>query len=196
MTNLTTQASLTLPFWVKPFLDQWTAPLNSSQERLRLAIALARENVEQKTGGPFASVIVETASSALVSVGVNVVVPGHTSLAHGEIVALLMAQQAWGTHDLAEVGRPALTLATNAQPCVQCYGAILWSGVKHVLQGARGSDVEALTGFDEGPLPRDWEGEWLKRGITLEKDILRDEACEVLSRYRSSGAPIYNPGRS
>ena len=196
MSNLTTQAHVTLPSWVQPFLEQWKSPLESSQDRLRLANALARENVERGTGGPFASVIVESASSALVAVGVNVVVPGHTSLAHGEIVALLLAQQAWGTHDLAAEGRPALTLATNAQPCVQCYGAILWSGIKHVLQGARGSDVEALTGFDEGPLPQDWEGEWRKRGITLERDILRDDACEVLKRYQSLGAPIYNPGRS
>ncbi len=196
MQTLTTQGRLELPSWVKPFIEQWPSSLETSADRMRLAVALAHENVVRGTGGPFASVIVETKSSALVAVGVNLVVPGHTSLAHGEIVALFMAQQAWGTHDLGEAGRPALTLVTNAQPCIQCYGAIFWSGVKQVIQGARGSDVEELTGFDEGPLPQNWEEEWLKRGITLERDVLRQDACEALRLYQTSGAPIYNPGRS
>jgi tRNA(Arg) A34 adenosine deaminase TadA len=83
-------------------------------------------------------------------------------------------------------------MATTSQPCIQCYGALIWSGIRSVLVGARGSDVEELVGFDEGPVPEDWVGQWAKRGITAQTDVLREEACDVLRAYKISGAPVYN----
>ncbi|NNM68087.1 MAG: nucleoside deaminase [Spirochaetales bacterium] len=160
---------------------------------MRLAIDLSRENLVQGTGGPFGAAVFELPAYRLVSVGVNVVVPQHTSLAHAEILALLLAQEALLTHDL---GKRRLELVTSSQPCLQCYGAIFWSGLSRVVTGARAKDVEALAGSDEGPLPQDWEGEWRKRGISLETDVMRVQACAVLQAYQESGAPIYNPARS
>jgi tRNA(Arg) A34 adenosine deaminase TadA len=184
--------TLTLPEWVSPFLQGWAGALDSPQGRMRLAVALSAENVARGTGGPFAALVTEVGTHRIVAAGVNVVVPQHTSLAHGEIVALLMAQAALETHDLGDSALPALEMATTSQPCIQCYGALIWSGIRKVLVGARGSDVEALVGFDEGPVPADWVGQWAIRGIDTEVDVLRDEACAVLRAYKASGAPVYN----
>ena len=159
---------------------------------MRLAVALSAENVRLGTGGPFAAVVFEAVSGRVVSAGVNVVVPQNASLAHGEVVALLLAQEALRTHDLGRRGLPELQLATTGQPCIQCYGALIWSGVRHVLVGARGEDVESLVGFDEGPVPADWVEQWARRGIETRVDVLRAEACAVLSAYKASGAPVYN----
>ena len=78
-------------------------------------------------------------------------------------------------------------LATSAQPCCQCYGATVWAGVDELLIGARTEDVEALTEFDEGPLPADWIGELNKLGIAVQRDILRDRAREVFKLYAQYG---------
>jgi hypothetical protein len=60
-----------------------------------------------------------------------------------------------------------------------------------LLIGARSEDVVALTTFDEGPLPADWVHELERRGVTVVRDLCRDEACDVLRMYRDSGGPTY-----
>ena len=109
-----------------------------------------------------------------------------------EETAIMVAQEALGTHDLGHQKLGVLEMATTSQPCIQCYGALIWSGIRRVLVGARGEDVETLVGFDEGPVPEDWVGQWALRGIETRVDVLRDEACEVLRAYKASGAPVYN----
>jgi tRNA(Arg) A34 adenosine deaminase TadA len=68
-----------------------------------------------------------------------------------------------------------------------CYGALMWAGIDELLIGARADDVQTLAGFDEGPLPVDWRGELERRGIAVQADLRRDEACDVLRRYGESG---------
>jgi tRNA(Arg) A34 adenosine deaminase TadA len=84
-----------------------------------------------------------------------------------------------------------ITLATSSQPCCQCYGATVWAGIDRLLIGARAEDVEALTEFDEGPLPADWVGELNARGIEVVRDIERDAARAVLRAYGETGGAKY-----
>ena len=79
------------------------------------------------------------------------------------------------------------TLATSSQPCAMCYGAMFWAGIDELLIGARAEDVQSLAGFDEGPLPADWQGELHKRGIAVQADLAREAACDVLRDYGSGG---------
>ncbi|HEX7025091.1 MAG TPA: hypothetical protein VF187_09775, partial [Gemmatimonadales bacterium] len=58
--------------------------------RMRLAIALSRENVVQGSGGPFAAAIFERESGRLIAVGVNSVTRLNNCVLHGEIVAFMM----------------------------------------------------------------------------------------------------------
>jgi tRNA(Arg) A34 adenosine deaminase TadA len=157
--------------------------------QIALAIELARRNVEHATGGPFGAAVFDDAGG-LVAVGVNRVEPLQSSLAHAEIVALVAAQQKLGRARLNEDGR-RYTLATSAQPCCQCYGAIVWAGIDELLIGARTEDTESLAYFDEGPLPADWIGELERRGIRVVRDLGRDRARAVLATYATQGRARY-----
>ncbi|QDE40775.1 nucleoside deaminase [Luteibacter pinisoli] len=179
------QVHLTLPAWVHDFVDT-AASYESDEAKVGLAIRLSGHNVDSATGGPFGAVVFD-GGHRIVAVGVNRVVPHSCSVAHAEMMAYMLAQQRTQRFRLNEDGSH-ITLATSSQPCCQCYGATVWAGVDTLLIGARSSDVEELTAFDEGPLPADWMGELERRGIAVRRDILRDDARVVLRRYGESGA--------
>jgi len=131
----------------------------------------------------------------IMSVGVNRVMPHTCSLAHAETMAYMLAQQRTQRPRLNEdaIGERLgpITLATSSQPCCQCYGATMWAGVDRLVIGARSEDVEALTEFDEGPLPADWIGELERRGIEVVRDVHRELARDVLRAYGESGGERY-----
>ena len=126
----------------------------------------------------------------VVAAGVNLVVPQHCPVAHAEIVAFAAAGQRLGRARFNDDGR-RYVLATSAQPCAMCYGALFWAGIDEILIGARSGDVMALSEFDEGPLPGDWIGELTQRGIGVRRDILRDEARALFDLYSRSGGERY-----
>jgi len=158
---------------------------------MRLAIDLARLNVENGTGGPFGAAILASHSGELLSAGINLVVPAKCSVAHAEMVAIMLAQQRLDTHDLGGPDLPAYELVTSTEPCAMCMGAIPWSGVRRVVCGAREEDACAI-GMDEGAKPADWVGAFDRRGIEVVRDVLRDEATAVLRLYSRKGGTIYN----
>jgi tRNA(Arg) A34 adenosine deaminase TadA len=179
-----------MPDWLDEFLE--SAPkhdFSSPEGRMAFAIALSDWNVKRKTGGPFGAAVFDRKSSTLLSCGVNRVEPECSAIAHAEVMALALAQKSLKCHDLGPFG---LELATSSQPCLMCFGAAIWSGVGSILIGARKEDVEGIAGFDEGPLPETWVLELERRGVSITRDILREEASAVLRAYRESGAAIYN----
>ena len=188
------QVQLTLPDWVHTRVDL-ARGYPGDDAKVALAIELSRLNVEAGSGGPFGAVVFDAGNDRVVSVGVNRVLPQNCSVAHAETMAYMLAQQrlqrARLNRDLDDnvVGR--FVLATSAQPCCQCYGATVWAGIDRLLIGARSEDVEALTPFDEGPLPADWTGELQRRGIEVVRDLHRDAACEVLRAYGAADAGRY-----
>lgn len=187
------QVHLTLPVWVHDAVDAARA-YPTDAEKVALAIALSRGNVEHGSGGPFGAVVFG-ADDRIVAVGVNRVLPQACSVAHAEMMAYMLAQQRTrrARLNLDEDGRPVgpITLATSSQPCCQCYGATIWAGIDRLLIGARAEDVMALTPFDEGPLPADWIGELEQRGIAVTRDIEREAACAVLRAYGQDGGQRY-----
>jgi tRNA(Arg) A34 adenosine deaminase TadA len=178
-----------LPAWVAPFVDSGRA-YPTDAEKMGLAVALARENVLRRTGGPFGAAVFEEATGALVSVGVNLVVALNNSALHGEVVALMMAQARLRTFTLGGGALPRHVIATSCEPCAMCLGAILWSGVARVACGATGEDARAL-GFDEGPVFPESYAYLASRGVELAREVRRDEARAVLQLYVDSGGPIY-----
>ena len=181
--------SVTFPDW----LSQVVKPgdLYASEEaRMQLAIKLSELQVQHDSGGPFGAVVCELVSGAVVGVGVNRVVPNNASIAHAEVVAWSSAQQLLSSYDLSAPGLPPLGLYTSSQPCIACWGGLFWTG----LCGASKQDVEDLTGFNEGPVPHDWDLLLAQAGIAVELEVCRDQACKVLSEYGRSGI-IYNPSR-
>lgn len=182
-------ATIQLPEWA---IDCWEAakekPFRLKEQAMALAIHIAHRNIENGTGGPFGAVVIDTKTLELISIGPNLVATANMSSAHAEIVALTLAQQAMGSWDLSL--ERDMTLVTSCEPCAMCYGALQWSKINHLIVGSRKEDAEAA-GFDEGDKPDDWVGSLNKRGITVERDILRDSANIVFDRYQSLGGVIY-----
>lgn len=190
---LPARVELTLPDWI-PAAVAGIGAVAGDQDKVALAIDLSRRNIAADTGGPFGAVVFGP-DDRVVAAAVNRVMPGSCSLAHAEAMAYMLAQQQLGRARLNrdDDGQPLgrFVLATSSQPCCQCYGATVWAGIDRLLIGARSEDVEELTEFDEGPLPQDWVGELEKRGITVVRDLLREDARAVLRAYGESGGDRY-----
>lgn len=182
--------TISTPGWLAKFTD-WERPLATDDDRMRLAIALSRANVERGTGGPFGALIVESDSGRIVAAGTNSVVRLNNSTLHGEIVAFMVAQQRLRSFSLAAPGMPAHDLVTSCEPCAMCLGAALWSGVKRVVSGAAREDATRLQ-FEEGPVFPQSYAYLESRGVTFTRNVLREEARVVLEQYRARGGLIYN----
>jgi len=183
--------TIQLPGWIEPVLPALDHAFESVEDRMRLVIALSRQNVENETGGPFGAAVFSLKSRRLIAPGVNMVVSSKWSGCHGEMVAFALAQQALGTHDLGGLGLDDMELVTSTEPCAMCMGATVWSGVKSLVCGARDEDARSI-GFDEGPKVGNWMQDFENRGIHVVRDVLRTEAREVLTMYAEHGGQVYN----
>jgi tRNA(Arg) A34 adenosine deaminase TadA len=192
MTNEAVHPTVRLeyPDWVDRVVD-WERRFESDHERMRLAIAVSRENVVRRTGGPFGAAVFERDTGRVVAVGMNSVVRLANCTLHGEMVAFMMAQQRLGSFTLNAPNLPAHELFTSCEPCAMCLGATLWSGVRRVVCGAARDDASRLN-FEEGPVFPESYRYLEERGIAIERNVLRDEARAVLELYRASSGPIYN----
>lgn len=177
------------PDWLDPATLGSVDP-DDPAAAMAVAVELARQNVARGTGGPFGA-IVTAPGGRIAGAGVNVVVAQGTSLAHAEVMALLDAQTRLRRPRLNADGDGPYTLVTSAQPCVMCFGVAFWAGLDALVTGARGADVEALAGFDEGPVPDDWAAELALRQIAVRQDVLRPEACAVLAAYGERQGVVY-----
>jgi tRNA(Arg) A34 adenosine deaminase TadA len=99
----------------------------------------------------------------------------------------MRAQAALGNTAL---NAPSLTLFASTEPCCQCFGALVWAGVRRLVCGASTADAEAV-GFDEGPKPDSWVAVLERRGIVVQQGLLRAEAQSVLRSYVERGGVIY-----
>ena len=183
-------AVVTLPSWIDDVVD-WKRAYPSDVDRMRLAILLSRENVQRRTGGPFGAAVFERESGTLVSVGVNSVVRLSNCTLHAEMVAFMLAQRRLGSFTLGASGMPAHELVTSCEPCAMCLGATLWSGVHRVVYGAAREDATRLD-FEEGPVFPESYAYLEARGLQISRNVLREEAREVLEMYRRQGGLIYN----
>ncbi|WP_298228164.1 nucleoside deaminase [Gryllotalpicola sp.] len=193
MTDLATSFRADLPSWAIEHLATAPAAFDTDEAAMAFCTDLARRNQQADTGGPFAALVLETATGRLVSAGVNLVLASGLSSTHAEVVALSLAQTRLGRWDLGAAGNPAHTLLVNWRPCVMCGGAALWSGVTRIVIAGDGPELEVLTGFDEGPVHPDWIAEMARRGIAVEVGVGRDAAIEVFREYGArTDAVVYN----
>lgn len=181
---------LELPSWLE---KEWRAKkfYPGDRDKTALVVRLSELNVRRGTGGPFGAAVFEEPGGRILSAGVNAVLGNNSSLAHAEIMALGLAQKRLKRPRLNSRAGRSYILASSAQPCAMCWGAILWAGVDGILFSALKSDVERLTGFDEGALPPRWRAELQRRGIRVRTGLLRREACRVLRLYKEKSGTLY-----
>ena len=138
--------------------------------------------------GPFYAEIYDK-NGKLIAASSNSVVEDKCCLFHAEVNTIKKAHDKFKEYSLAPED---LTIYVNAEPCIMCAGAIMWSGIKTVYFGVPSSEVEKITGFDEGYKPN-WIKEFKKRGITVYGNIEPLAGKKVLKDYVNSGKEIYKP---
>jgi tRNA(Arg) A34 adenosine deaminase TadA len=178
------------PVWVASFTD-WEKPRVSDDERMRLAVDLAIENVKQATGGPFGAAIFSAETGEVLAIGINQVVRLNNSCLHAETTAIMAAQAALKSHNLNFSPQTKYELFTSCEPCAMCLGAILWSGASRIVCAATKEDASAV-GFDEGPVYESSYEYLQSRGIEVKRNLMRDEAVKAFDLYRETGGVIYN----
>ena len=178
------------PDWLEAAVD-WQAVYRSDEERMRVAIELARQNVLRGTGGPFGAAVFASGAGRLIAAGVNSVTRLDNSVLHAETLAIMLAQARLGTYALGAPGDDSYLLVSSCEPCAMCLGATLWSGVRGLVCGATKEDATAV-GFDEGPVFAESWAYLERRGVRTVRGMLRSEAVAVLKLYRAAGGPIYN----
>ena len=193
--KLSLEVSLTLPDWTLKELESLPRIYPTLEDRMRLVIKFSQMNIDHETGGPFAAAVFEEDTGKLVSIGINRVMPLNCSSAHAEIVALSIAQRKLQSFDLGGPGMPSHQLVVNWRPCIMCYGAVIWSGIRSLVIASSGPEMEYITGFDEGPLNKDWAEELEKRGIRVIDGVLKNEALRVFQNFKDKGMYVYNSRR-
>jgi tRNA(Arg) A34 adenosine deaminase TadA len=178
------------PGWLGAAVD-WQSAYRSDEDRMRVAIELARQNVLRGTGGPFGAGVFAATGGRLVAAGVNSVTRLGNSVLHAETLAIMLAQARLGTYALGAGGNESYVLVSSCEPCAMCLGATLWSGVTGLVCGATREDAMAV-GFDEGPVFAESWAYLEGRSVRTTRGVLRAEAAAVLELYRASGGPIYN----
>ena len=194
LNSLHTDIIIQPPEWTAELLANSNKLFPTRESRMQLAIQLSRINIEQNTGGPFGAAIFNIDTHELLAVGMNLVVASNCSMAHAEMVAISSAQQQLGSFDLGASETSRFELFSSCEPCAMCFGAIPWSGIRHLVCGARDEDARAI-GFDEGPKMANWQEALESRCITVETDVCRQQAADVLQLYAKKSGDIYNGRR-
>ena len=155
--------------------------MNESEYRKYMleAIKEARTGVSVGDGGPFGCVIVNS-NGDIIGRGHNQVVGDNDPTAHGEIQAIRNAAK-----NISKIDLPEHYLFTTAEPCVMCFGAIIWANIplKNVIFGCTDDDVENA-GFIDKSMKEKF---CIKAATTNEmKQYMRDECYEVFEEWKNS----------
>jgi guanine deaminase len=110
-------------------------------EYMRSALAEARKNLKDRSGGPFGSCIVR--NGKILAVERNTVLGCKDATCHAEINAIRKACAKLKDNSLS-----GCVIYSTTEPCPMCFGAIHWAKIDAVYFGTRIKDVKKL-GFDE-----------------------------------------------
>ncbi|PIB34085.1 tRNA-specific adenosine deaminase [Reichenbachiella sp. 5M10] len=110
-------------------------------KHMQKAIDLAMHSIQEKSGGPFAAVIVR--HGEVIGQGHNTVTASHDPTAHAEINAIRDACQRLGDFQLQDC-----EIYTTCEPCPMCLGAIYWARPKAIYYASAKTDA-ATAGFDD-----------------------------------------------
>ena len=141
---------------------------------LRRAIELARQNVLDGTGGPFAALIVR--EGEVIAEAANSVTTTNDPTAHGEVNAIRKACAKLGTFTLA-----GCEIYTSCEPCPMCLAAIYWARLGAIYFGSSQRDA-AKAGFDDAFLYEEFRKGSENRSIPS-MQLLEPEAWEAFATW-------------
>ncbi len=152
------------------------------EELMRMAIALAIENVRSGRGGPFAAVVAK--DGMVIGRGVNLVTATNDPTAHAEVEAIRAACQTLGSFHLAYC-----ELYTTCEPCPMCLGAIYWARLERYYYGNTRTDA-AKIGFDDARIYQELSRLPEERAVAGVR-LLPREAAEAFNEW--TRAPVKVP---
>ncbi len=156
-------------------------PTEDDERFMRMAIALATENVVSGRGGPFGAVVVR--KGAVLATGVNQVTATNDPTAHAEVSAIRNACRELGTFELK-----GATLYSSCEPCPMCLAAVLWARCGGLFFGNTAADA-ATAGFDDSYF-YDQVRQPLDRRDLPTANLLRTEAAASFSAWQTFAGRI------
>ena len=150
-------------------------------EFMKMAVRMARKNVESGKGGPFGAVVVR--NGEVIASAMNEVISSGDPTAHAEVVAIREASRVLGSYQLT-----GCEIYTSCEPCPMCLGAIYWARPEKVYYAATRKDA-ASSGFDDDYIYHEIDLPHNQRHIPL-INKQRDEALQVFREWDDSGLEI------
>lgn len=141
---------------------------------MRQAIELARRNVRESGGGPFASLVVR--NGEILARGTNLVTSTNDPTAHAEVVAIRNACAV-----LRQFQLTGCEIYTSCEPCPMCLGAIFWARPEKVFYASTKQDA-AAAGFDDSLIYEQLALPPEKRRIPM-LQILREEGRSAFQEW-------------
>lgn len=148
---------------------------------MRMAIALATENVATGRGGPFGAVVVR--NGEVIAAEANSVTRTNDPTAHAEVNAVRAACAKLGTFQLDDCD-----VYTSCEPCPMCLAAIYWSHCRAIYYGNSAQDA-AAAGFDDKFLYDELKRSAGERSLPTHQ-LLHDEAMISFDAWRNSAQRI------
>jgi len=149
---------------------------------MKLGIDEARKTMNENKGGPFGAVITDKDGN-VIAVASNLVLESHDPTAHAEIMAIRIASEKLGTHDLSDY-----ILYATGYPCPMCLSAIIWANIKEVYYGTNLMDAEEI-GFRDDFIYKYLNGE--NKDLIKLTNICHDECKSLFDEYRDNNKEIY-----
>jgi guanine deaminase len=138
------------------------------------AIALAKQNLKLKNGGPFGAVVVK--DGKIIGRGVNTVTSHNDPTAHAEINAIREACAVINSFQLDNC-----EIYSSCEPCPMCLGAIYWARPKKFYYAATREDA-AKAGFDDSEIYKEIQLPIQSRKIPSEQ-LMENEAIKVFKTW-------------
>ncbi len=144
----------------------------------------AIHGIEEKQGGPFGAVVVDS-HGTIVGNGNNRVFKNCDPTAHAEIVAIRDACQTLHTNDLS-----GCTLYTTCEPCPMCLSAIVWSNIKTFYFGCTRKDA-ANIGFRDDLLYEYLKNSQQHENLIQAIPLDRNACLGAFEKYVKDGGILY-----
>lgn len=150
-------------------------PINRSKF-MQLALQAGHQGCARGKGGPFGACIVR--KGKVLAVGYNSVLQSRIPTRHAEINVIDSASRHLKTYKLN-----GCEIYSTTEPCVMCFAAIHWAGIRAVYFGTAVSDVKKL-GFNELTI----SNKILKRlghsTVRIHSGFCRKECLELLNFWK------------
>ena len=148
---------------------------------MKLALDLARENLEKRNGGPFGCVIVK--DGEVIATGYNKVIIDNDPTSHAEIVAIRKACRKLNTHFLS-----GCEVYSSCEPCPMCMSAIYWARPDKLYYSASRTDA-ADAGFNDKHIYDELSLMPDKREISGER-LLKEEGEDIFHLWKDMDIDI------